>query len=195
MVLTALLDGLGALPNIAALASLIPIAAGIAAASWSSPTFELLGFVAAAISATAQSALNVTSKRALTKTGLSGVAAQRTMVAVGLVITICMNVIYVIRTSTSELENQEKLAEIQDTPPFWLTAMAVASYHVEYVLSFSFVKLVQPITYGTCDAVRRLAIIMAGRRLFGGDALTKTNIFGIALALIGALLYSVTSSL
>lgn len=148
VVLTALLEGLGALPNAAALASLIPIAVGIAAASWSSPTFELVGFVAAAISATAQSALNVTSKRALTKTGLSGVAAQRTMVAVGLVITICMNAIVLMRISHSELDTREKLAEVQDTPPFWLTAMAVVAYHVEYILSFTFVKLVQPITYG-----------------------------------------------
>ena len=57
-----------------------------------------------------------------------------------------------------------------------------------------FVKLVQPITYGTCDAVRRLGIILTGRAFFAGDNLTRTNILGIALALLGALSYSIASS-
>lgn len=208
VLLTLLLDGVGALPNAAALASLVPIAVGIAAASWSAPTFEALGFAAAALSATAQSALNVTSKRALTKAGLTGAAGQRTMVAVGLLITVAVNLAQVWRSTTtttannSSTNNNKVLSEKQRSrdnnptpPPLWLTTMAVTAYHVEYVLSFIFVKLVAPITYGTCDAVRRLAIILVGRSFFGGDPLTATNIFGIALALIGALAYSITSSL
>ena len=200
VLLTLLLDGVSALPNAAALASLVPIAIGIAAASWSSPTFEALGFAAAALSATAQSALNVTSKRAMTKAGLTGAAGQRTMVAVGLLLTVAVNLAQVLRT-TSNNTNNKVLSEKQRSldnptpPPLWLTTMAVTAYHVEYVLSFIFVKLVAPITYGTCDAVRRLAIILVGRNFFGGDPLTATNIFGIALALIGALAYSITSSL
>jgi Triose-phosphate Transporter family len=73
--------------------------------------------------------------------------------------------------------------------------MAVSAYHIEYVLSFIFVKLVAPITYGTCDAIRRLAIILVGRRMFGGDPLSKINVAGIALALTGALSYSIASSM
>lgn len=189
------MDGAGALPNAAALASLIPIALGIAAASWNSPTFELIGFIAAVVSATSQSALNVTSKRAISKTGVTGPTAQRSMVAVGLLITIVMNVVQVIRTSKDEVDANEKLADFRDSPPFWLTSLAVTAYHLEYILSFTFVKLVQPITYGTCDAIRRLCIIMAGRQFFGGDRLTRINIGGIALALIGALCYSIASTL
>jgi Triose-phosphate Transporter family len=84
VLLTFLLDGVHALPSVATLASLIPIAFGIAAASWSAPTFEVIGLVMASVSATAQSALNVSSKRILSRTGVSGPAGQRTMVAVGL---------------------------------------------------------------------------------------------------------------
>jgi len=65
---------------------------------------------------------------------------------------------------------------------------------MEYVLSFSFVGLVEPITYGTCDALRRLLIIVAGRQLFGGDKFSKTNLGGIFMALLGALMYSITSA-
>jgi hypothetical protein len=195
VLLTALLDGVGALPNAAALASLLPIAVGIAAASWNTPTFELFGFLAALLSTTAQSALNVSSKKALTKTGLSGPVAQRCMVAIGLAITMVFNLAHFVLESRQEQEMEEKLAELRKAPPAWLTLMAVSAYHVEYVLSFVFVKLVRPITYGTCDAVRRLTIILTGRALFGGDPLTKLNIAGIALALLGALAYSIASTL
>jgi multidrug transporter EmrE-like cation transporter len=79
-------------------------------------------------------------------------------------------------------------------PPAWLAILAFASYHLEYVLSFTFVKLVPPITYGTLDAVRRLGIILTGRAMFGGAPLTRMNKIGIALALLGALSYSVATS-
>ena len=49
-------------------------------------------------------------------------------------------------------------------PPCWLAGLAVVAYHLEYVLSFSFVGLVEPIAYGTCDALRRLLIIEADAR-------------------------------
>ena len=76
-------------------------------------------------------------------------------------------------------------------PPAALSMAAVLAYHLEYVLSFSFVKLVQPITYSACDAVRRLSIIVSGHYMFGGPPFTALNILGIALALSGALAYSI----
>jgi hypothetical protein len=39
--------GWSVLPNVPALLSLIPIASGVAAASWNTPTFEAIGFAAA----------------------------------------------------------------------------------------------------------------------------------------------------
>lgn len=201
VLLTLLMDGVGSLPNIPALVSLLPIAVGIAAASWSSPTFEALGFVAAAASAAAQSALNVTSKRALTKAGLTGPAGQRTMAAVGLLLTVVFNAVQLMMQDSTTMSNTRgnhktnAVSGDRDIPAWWLTFMAVSAYHIEYVLSFIFVKLVAPITYGTCDAIRRLAIILVGRRMFGGDPLSKINVAGIALALTGALSYSIVSSM
>ena len=212
VLLTLLLDGVGALPNIPTLLSLIPIAFGIAAASWSAPTYELLGFIMACISATAQSALNVTSKRAMARAKITGPIGQRTMVAVGLLFTVTINLIQIgmatiqrrralshpssnqndapIRGKSQQQQQQQRV----DTPPLWLTIMAMVAYHVEYLLSFIFVTLVGPITYGTCDAIRRLCIILFGRIFFGGDPFTKMNKMGIATALLGALSYSILNS-
>jgi hypothetical protein len=190
VLLTLILDGKSALPSKETLLSLIPIALGIAAASWNSPTFEAFGFAAAMTSCAAQSALNVSSKRAMIKTGIAGAQAQRCMVAVGFCITAILSTISIVMHSSPTEASSVKSSE----PPAWLSFMAVASYHLEYVLSFMFVKLVAPITYGACDAVRRLSIILSGHVMFGGEPFTPLNIAGIGLAILGALAYSITSS-
>mmetsp|Transcript_8828 Transcript_8828/g.14674 ORF Transcript_8828/g.14674 Transcript_8828/m.14674 type:complete len:338 (+) Transcript_8828:22-1035(+) len=187
VLLTLLLDGTKAMPSLLTLASLVPIALGIAAASWNSPTFERTGFAAALLSCTAQSALNVSSKRAMSKTGLAGPPAQRAMVAVGFVIAVVFSFL--------QPKPTEKTKFTRTDPPPWLVGMAISAYHVEYVLSFMFVKLVSPITYGACDAIRRLSIILSGHWMFGGSPFSRLNILGIALALLGALSYSITSNI
>lgn len=189
VLLTILTGGIHELPNSLALASLIPIALGIACASWNSPSFEKIGFLAALTSTLAQSALNVASKKAIVKTGVRGAQAQRAMVSVGLVLALVNTVVKNLRSSQQESSSDEPAL-----PPAWLAGSAFLAYHIEYVLSFMFVRLVQPITYGTSDAMRRLAIILTGSAMFGGASFTHINIFGIALSLLGALSFSIASS-
>ena len=192
VLLTVLMGGWHELPNALALASLIPIAVGIACASWNSPSFEPVGFAAAMTSTLAQSALNVSSKRAMRKTAVRGPEAQRAMVAVGLLLALVSTAVQTWRSHTTTRNGE---SEVQRGPPAWLGAAAVLAYHVEYVLSFMFVRLVQPITYGTCDAMRRLSIILTGQAMFGGPSFTHINIFGIALSLLGALSFSIASTM
>jgi hypothetical protein len=193
--LTFLMEGSSALPSPLALLTLIPIAAGIAAASWSSPTFEVFGFLAAVLSTLSQSALNVYSKRAISKTGINGPSAQRVMVGIGLVLILVVTICQHLQTvSTTNAVTAKPSIQDTDAPPAWLSILAFTAYHIEYVLSFMFVKLVQPITYGTCDAVRRLSIILVGKRMFGGSPLTPVNWAGILLALAGVVGYSIASN-
>lgn len=209
VVLTLFQDGFVALPPNLALLMLVPIATGVALASWKSPTFEKYGFLAAIASSTAQAALNVSSKRALIKTGISGLEAQRSMAAVAFVLAICMAVqssmgaknrhvapssVEADRDGTSTSSSGSNSSNRNALPPVGLSIAAAASYHFEYVLSFLFLKLVQPIGYGTCDAIRRLGIILAGRVFFGGKPFSKLNYAGIGMALLGAMGYSVVSN-
>jgi hypothetical protein len=184
VLLTVLLDGTSSLPSVPVLLCLIPIALGIGAASWNHPTFEKIGFAAAMISCTSQCALNVSCKKVMSKLGVGGGVAQRTMVAVGLLIASGVSLAQMTFYDAATRPTQKQ-------PPAWLAAMASTAYHVEYVLSFIFVKLVAPITYGACDAVRRLCIIISGRAMFGGEPFTPMNIAGIVMALVGALSYSI----
>lgn len=202
---TLILDGVSALPSAMTLASLVPIAFGIGMASWNSPTFEWIGFLAAMLSATSQAALNVSSKRVMNRTGVKGSEAQRSMVLVALCICLIMTgsnsaieKIRVWRSSADGSRDDGEVSVVDDLlpphPPLWLTTLAVVAYHFEYVLSFCFVGLVEPITYGTCDALRRLLIIISGQKMFGGNPLSKTNVGGIFVTLFGALTYSITSA-
>jgi hypothetical protein len=175
VLLVLFLEGPQALPNAVALASLALVAFGIAAASFNSPSFDTLGFAAAIISTTAQAALNIESKRAMILSHTSGVDAQRTMVAVAFIITAALSLAKIVSNFLSLPENQTNgqpptvnsstPSNSSNTvcPPFSLALFTVAAYHVEYSLSFMFVRLVSPLTYGTCDAIRRLIIIIAGK--------------------------------
>lgn len=200
-----LLEGAQSLPNIKALCSLIPIAMGIACASWNSPFFELVGFLAAISSCVLQACLNYSSKKAFKRMAITGPEAQRAMVAVGFLLTVGLSLSKItlekaLRMSGLKAKRKKTDAEIYEAvkkmehPPLWLTLMAAASYHIEYTLSFMVVRLVSPITYGTCDAIRRLCLIITGRKMFGGEPFTKVNLVGIALALLGGLAYSVSSA-
>jgi hypothetical protein len=134
------------------------------------------------------------------KAGVSGPTAQRAMVAVGLVIAVAYSTVEALTSSSANATKDGSLGNSSTTtltstttaydPPVGLTMAAVLAYHVEYILSFTFVKLVAPITYSACDAVRRLAIIVSGHYMFGGPPFTPLNILGIALALSGALAFS-----
>jgi len=201
VLLTLVVDGVSALPSNLALLMLIPIACGVALASWNSPTFEKKGFLAAMASSTAQAALNVSSKRALIKTGISGLEAQRSMASVALSIAICMSVQSCLKARRKQSNANAKDSDStkyegqgQDLPPFGLSLAATAAYHFEYVLAFIFLNMVQPISYGTCDAIRRLGIIIAGRAFFGGAPFSMLNYSGIGCALLGAMGYSIASA-
>jgi hypothetical protein len=145
---------------------------------------------------------------------VSGIEAQRAMVSVALAITVILTGInrYIFPRPLTQPMSAANLVSMSghdvtkqplsssSSPqlslhPWWLTPLAVLSYHIEYVLSFMFVALVQPITYGTCDAIRRLAIIIAGHKMFGGTPFSRLNVTGIGMALLGALGYSATSSM
>jgi len=194
-----ILGGTQAMPNIPTLLSLVPIAIGIACASWNTPTFEKFGFLAAVVSCISQAALNVSSKQVMEKTMVTGADAQRVMVTIALIITTIVSILKhtpLMRLFGQGKEQREAALESKNHmphPPLWLTLMAGGAYHAEYTLSFMYVKLVQPITYGTCDAIRRLLLIIFGRKMFGGETFTILNLAGIAMALLGAFAYSITS--
>ena len=154
-------------------------------ASWDTPAYNQAGFIAALVSCTAQAGLNVSSKKSLIKTGISGMEAQRVMATIALLI--CL-----VTKSKDLLGGITKEDDDITHPPTWVAYGAILSYHVEYALSFMFVKLVKPISFGTADAIRRLAVVISGRHMFGEKDFSFLNYSGIGLALTGVLAYTIS---
>lgn len=201
VLLTLALDGPGALPNGYALASLAPVAAGVAAASWNAPALETVGIVAALVSCAAQACLNVFGKRAMTtvRPPLSGLEAQRAMVTVAALVAVAAQTPRLLQRRShhddgGDGDEYDDGKSLLPHPPLRPSLAAVAAYHSEYVLSFCFVRLVAPVTYGICDAVRRLSIIVIGRKMFGGAPFSTLNKAGMACAIVGALSYSLATA-
>lgn len=194
LLLSILIDGKSTLPSKLTLLSLLPIAFGIGAASWNAPQFETTGFIAAVISCIGQSALTVSCKRAMKKLSVGGLEAQRVMVAVALVYAVLLSAFKSVFGHSNATDNGDDARELSQSPPWGISLMAMVAYHLEYCLSFIFVNLVEPITFGTCDAIRRLMIIIAGQKMFKGKKFTFLNLAGMGCALAGALMYAVVSA-
>ena len=173
----------------------LAIAGGIALASWNSPDFEIYGFIAASISTISQACLNILSKRAMIISNVGGLEAQRAMACVAFVMTLSFAILNGITKQiiSSMTHFDRKNATVwKASPPMRLSIAASIAYHVEYVLSFVFVKLVHPVTFGACDSVRRLGIIIAGRAMFGGEKFSVTNRLGVLMTLLGAFYYALS---
>lgn len=179
-------------------------------ASWNSPRFEKVGFGCALGSAAAQSGLNVYCKKAIETTSVKGFDVQRNLVVCAFAfLTLKQAVLDRITNFIFKNVDDRKGISLEyflrvlfncrtpsnrhPHPPGWLSVYTVCSYHLEYSLSFIFLSRIDSVSFSVCDAIRRLAIIIVGRKLFGGAELTVLNKVGIASTISGAVLYAFVS--
>ena len=162
-------------PTLPVLLSLGPIVLGVGLSAVSDSNYSHLGFAAAWASTIAQTGLNLTSKGVISRCHLSGERFQFLTVVVG----------------SAVLLPVFSLAASVSTPPDPLLTLAVAmTYHIEYVLNFQVTQLFPSLHFAVLDVMRRLAIILCGAFLFG-KKLTQLNLFGVGLALLGVLVFSI----
>ena len=169
--------------------SLVPTVVGVALASASDAEFCLTGLAAAIGSAIAQTSLNLTSKAALSRLGLSGGDGQILLSSACAVASLPL---YLLATGTAQ---SAAPAPKSAPPPPAVTLRAAGlflsaglAYHSEYSLNFSFVRLVRPVAFSVTDVARRLAIIVTGSIIFS-KPLTPLNCTGVLLALCGVLCF------
>lgn len=183
--------------------SIMSIVAGVGMANIGYSHFNLIGFAAAVLSTVAQSGLNVAVKGSLKEVGVTGAQAHFVMCtmisSVLLPATLATQAaVGARRMQLGESPVQEKsIIDFACCSPTKLQLLALATaaaYHVEYSLQFAFNSMVSPISISICDALRRIAIVVSGRAMFGGAALTRLNVAGALLAIFGTVLYSLAPS-
>jgi solute carrier family 35 protein E1 len=166
--------------------TLVPTVLGVALSAWADTEFAWEGFIAAWLSTISQALMNVTSKAAIAKSGLSGQRSQFVLVTIASALMLLADVAFGFvnwRSIRNKLESSERARLV-----FGLAALA---YHIEYVLNFIVAANVSEVHFSVLDVARRLAIILMGAFLFG-KLLSPLNVFGVVLALAGVFAFNET---
>jgi len=174
-------------------ASLVPICMGVAMASISDLDFNLQGLAAAMISAIAQTLLNLSIKKVRQHSGHTGPQAFMGMSIICTLATLpLMAMSPAVSQAAVALQKLSSLTDTNATTLLWpslLILITAVAYYLEYLLNFTFVGFVKPVTFSVSDIVRRVAIIATGAVVFH-KPLSIMNGVGIAVALGGVLAYS-----
>ena len=165
--------------------ALLCVCCGVALASLSDSEYCASGLASALGSAIAQTALNLTSKSALGRLGISGQQGQ-TMLTCSCTLAALPGVVVAKRLQVLSLDVSSPRAA-------GLVVAAGLAYHTEYALNFTVVRLVSPLAFSVADVARRLAIILSGAIIFH-KVLTPLNGLGVGLSAIGVICFLVASA-
>ncbi|GAB4817014.1 hypothetical protein N2152v2_004060 [Parachlorella kessleri] len=170
-----------------ALLSLIPIMAGVAAASAAELSFNWTGFLMAMLSNLSFGLRAVLSKRAmgnLPSLGSTGVYAYTTLIS----IFICAPGILLFERDVFAAAQQAAAAQGAGT--FYGSLLGVGLlYHLYNQFAFNTLARVDAVSHGVCNVVNRVVVIVASV-LFFGQELSMTTKLGTAVTLLGTLMYS-----
>eukprot|EP00929_Paragymnodinium_shiwhaense_P008213 TRINITY_DN112157_c0_g1_i1.p1 TRINITY_DN112157_c0_g1~~TRINITY_DN112157_c0_g1_i1.p1 ORF type:complete len:488 (+),score=80.39 TRINITY_DN112157_c0_g1_i1:84-1547(+) len=181
--------------------SLLPVCLGVAIASATDMSFNVIGFLCALASSMSQTLLNIASKESLKNLGLSGMEAFFVMATLCTILsTPLLFVSYYtlpqgfLRTCVDAGADAETYTELFQAEWPWLKVMVLAAfaYHIEYSLNFLYLALCSPLAFSVTDIVRRLGTICIGSLVFG-KTLTSLNIFGVVTSLFGVVTYGIVS--
>jgi len=173
--------------------ALLMCCAGVAVASFTDFEFTTLGFTAALISTWSQTCFNISSKKCIQKANIS--ATQSFFVSM-IFCFLAVQVLYRLQFYIFDDMQPVFRAAAWDSivlGQYMSMALIVGAgltYFHEYQLNFVYVTQVTPLTFAITDIVRRLGTIACNSFMFD-KILSPLNQFGIALALGGAVWYSV----
>eukprot|EP00397_Hematodinium_sp_SG-2012_P007496 GEMP01007542.1.p1 GENE.GEMP01007542.1~~GEMP01007542.1.p1 ORF type:complete len:699 (+),score=154.69 GEMP01007542.1:56-2152(+) len=164
---------------------------GVGLASFADFEFNILGFLAALFSTLAQTAFNILSKIYVEKSGLS--STEGFFVSTCICYFVLQTLFYaemLVNPHAEDVFGPSYIAlQAGNYWPALVLFLTTFSYFTEYQLNFALVGMVSTLTFSISDIVRRLATISLNSFIFDKE-LTPMNIAGIAIALGGALLYS-----
>ncbi|CAF1154427.1 unnamed protein product [Adineta ricciae] len=161
--------------------SLIPIIVGVIIASMSELSFDTTGFVSVMLSTCLLAVQNVYSKKALKYVDIHHIA----LLSVLSKIAWCVLVPFWILIDGPQVNIQQ---EFTFEVIFYILADGVCNF-IYNVIAFTMISRLSPLSYVIAGSTKRLVVI-AVSILALHNPVTKLNLFGISLALVGVLLYN-----
>ncbi|XP_064556096.1 solute carrier family 35 member E1 homolog [Drosophila montana] len=164
--------------------SLLPIITGVAIATFTEISFDMLGLISALISTMGFSLQNIFSKKVLKDTGIHHLRLLHLLGKLSLFIFLPLwlyvDSLAVFRhTAIKNLDYRVIALLFTDGVLNWM----------QNIIAFSVLSLVTPLTYAVASASKRIFVI-AVSLLILGNPVTWVNCLGMTLAIIGVLCYN-----
>lgn len=167
--------------------SLVPIVVGVAVATLTELSFNMIGLLSALASTMAFSLQNIYSKKVLHDTGIHHLRLLHILGRLALILFSPIWLIYDLRRLMYDPTTH---------------GSAYLSYYIlgllfldgvlnwfQNIIAFSVMSIVTPLTYAVASASKRIFVI-AVTLLILGNPVTWVNVFGMTLAIIGVLCYN-----
>nr|CAG4637095.1 EOG090X07UV [Ceriodaphnia reticulata] len=166
--------------------SLIPIILGVAVATVTEISFDLIGMWSALVATCGFSLQNIFSKKVLHDTGVHHL---RLLHMLGQLALLMFTPVWAIFDLWKIIQHTNIE---QDTNMFMIFSYLFLDGLLNWlqnVVAFSLLHLVSPLTYAVANASKRIAVISFSLFMLR-NPVTGTNVFGMALAIFGVLYYN-----
>lgn len=165
--------------------SLIPIITGVAIATVTEISFDMIGLISALIATMGFSLQNIFSKKVLHDTGIHHL---RLLHILGRLALIMFLPVWLVVDLQNVLQHPT-LVSGEDYRVLALLFLDGVLNWLQNIVAFSVLSLVTPLTYAVASASKRIFVIAVSLFMLG-NPVTGTNIFGMALAIFGVLFYN-----
>ncbi|XP_042890946.1 solute carrier family 35 member E1 homolog isoform X3 [Penaeus japonicus] len=166
--------------------SLVPIILGVAIATITEISFDMLGLVSALVATCGFSLQNIFSKKVLTDTGIHHL---RLLHLLGWLALIMFLPVWILSDGYSIFKDETWLKRRDPMETVILLLVDGALNWLQNLIAFTILNYVTPLTYAVANATKRISIITISLLLLR-NPVTLANVVGMFLAIIGVLGYN-----
>jgi solute carrier family 35 protein E1 len=164
--------------------SLIPIIAGVAIATITEISFDVIGLVSALVATMGFSLMNIFSKKVLHDTNVHHL---RLLHILGRLALLMFLPVWIVVDMFTLLKDDS--VQYHDYRVVGLLMMDGVLNWLQNIIAFSVLSLVTPLTYAVANASKRIFVIAVSLFILG-NPVTGPNVFGMLLAIFGVLCYN-----